>query len=340
MQPARALTALVLFIATWACAQETVAPALPAPVLVPLPAAAPAEPDPAAATGVPTTPPAAAAVPEGSPPMEVRRALAVDAPVALPPPAKLVYTHCQVPAPVIAFTFDDGPHPELTPKLLDILKERGLKATFFMVGRNVTAYPQIVRRMVEEGHEVANHSWSHPLLTSLGDTSLDSQLRRTHDAIIKACGVTPTLYRPPYGQTRLSQRKKIKETFGYTSILWDVDPQDWQSPRTAKKVHDRVLAQTKSGSIILCHDIHATTIEAMPAVFDELKARGYQFATVSQLLELEAMTAATAAAAPAKEEVLPSIPVTDQTPAPGSNAAPAPASPGSAPVSPAPQQAP
>lgn len=325
MQTVRALTAFFLLAATWATAQTAV-PDAPATVIVPLPEATPA---------APASP--APAVPADSPPMEVRRALAVDTPVALPPPTKMVYTHCQVPAPVIAFTFDDGPHPDLTPKLLDILKERGLKATFFMVGRNVAAYPQIVRRMVAEGHEVANHSWSHPLLTSLGDTSLDSQIRRTHEAIIKACGVTPTLYRPPYGQTRLSQRKKIKEAFGYTSILWDVDPLDWQSPRTAKKVHDRVLAQTKSGSIILCHDIHATTIEAMPGLFDELKARGYQFATVSQLMELEAMTAATAAATPEKEENLPTIPVTEQPPVPLPASAPGTEA---TPVSPAPQQAP
>lgn len=209
---------------------------------------------------------------------------------AKPAEPRLVYVRCEVQQPAIAITFDDGPHPEFTPRLLDTLKKEGIKATFFMVGRCVVTYPEIVKRMVDEGHEVASHSWSHPLLTSLGNTSLDSQMRKTHDAIIKACGVTPTLYRPPYGASRLSQRKRIHDEFGYASILWDVDPLDWQHPRTSQKVHDRVLAQTRPGSIILCHDIHATTVDAMPGTLAELKARGYQFMTVSQLIELEAKT--------------------------------------------------
>lgn len=245
-----------------------------------------------AATCSAQTPAPAVAVPE--PQIEIRRAIPLEEEVPVTPSAasaKIVYTRCEVPAPVIAITFDDGPHPDFTPRLLDMLKERHIKATFFMVGRCVVTYPQIVKRIADEGHEVANHSWSHPLLTSLGTTSVESQLRRTHDAIVKACGIAPLLYRPPYGEVRFSQRKRIHETFGYPTILWDVDPLDWQSPRTAQKVHDRVLAQTKSGSIILCHDIHETTVAAMPATLDALKARGYQFATVSQLIELEAESA-------------------------------------------------
>lgn len=238
------------------------------------------------------TPAPAVAVPE--PQIEIRRAIPLEEEVPATPTAafaKIVYTRCEVPAPVIAITFDDGPHPDFTPRLLDMLKERHIKATFFMVGRCVVTYPQIVKRIADEGHEVANHSWSHPLLTSMSTTGVESQLRRTHDAIVKACGIAPLLYRPPYGEARLSQRKRIHETFGYPTILWDVDPLDWQHPRTAQKVHDRVLAQTKSGSIILCHDIHETTVAAMPATLDALKARGYQFATVSQLIELEAESA-------------------------------------------------
>jgi hypothetical protein len=156
----------------------------------------------------------------------------------------------------------------------------------FMVGRNVTAFPAIVKRMVDEGHEVANHSWSHPLLTKMSQQSVESQLQRTHEAIVKACGVAPQLYRPPYGAVTLSQRARIQKTFGYPSILWDVDPLDWQKPRQAQKVYDRVLANAKPGSIILCHDIHESTIAAMPAVLDDLKARGYAFATVTQLINL------------------------------------------------------
>ncbi len=203
---------------------------------------------------------------------------------------QIVFVRCEVQQPAIAITFDDGPHPEFTPRLLDILKEANIKATFFLVGKCVVTYPDIVKRMVDEGHEVANHSWSHPLLTSLSQAGVDSQMRRTHDAIIKACGVTPTLCRPPYGASRLTQRKRLHEELGYLSILWDVDPLDWQSPRSLHKVHDRVLAQTRAGSIILCHDIHETTVDAMPTTLAELKARGFQFMTVTELIQLEAKT--------------------------------------------------
>ncbi|TDU80870.1 peptidoglycan/xylan/chitin deacetylase (PgdA/CDA1 family) [Prosthecobacter fusiformis] len=217
-------------------------------------------------------------------------------PRSLPEEFQTVYTRCEVPEKVVAITFDDGPHPDFTPRLLDTLRDRNIKATFFMVGRNVKAFPQIVRRMVEEGHEVANHSWSHPLLTSLGTESVESQMRRTHDAIIAACGRVPVLYRPPYGQARLSQRKRIRDVFGYATILWDVDPQDWQSPRKVEKVHDRILSMSKAGSIILCHDIHETTVNAMPALLDEMKRQGYHFVTVSQLIQYEARNQPVAAA--------------------------------------------
>ncbi len=243
------------------------------------------------------------------PEIEIRRAIVVDEldvipqflppeidalPRTLPQTVQTTYTRCAVPGPVIAITFDDGPHPEYTPRLLDTLKEREIKATFFMVGRNAAAYPAIVKRMADEGHEVANHTWAHPLLTSYGSEGVESQLRRTHDAILNASGVAPLLYRPPYGAARLTQRRSIQETFGYPTILWDVDPLDWQPPRSVKKVYDRVLAATKPGSIVLLHDIHETTVNAMPATLDVFIARGYQMVTVTQLIQLESQQPAPA----------------------------------------------
>lgn len=258
-----------------------------------------------------------------SPQTSVTKAVPVpDQPMtpAVVPDAKIVFTRCEVAKPTIAITFDDGPHPDFTPRLLDTLKEMNIKATFFMVGRCVVTYPNIVKRMVDEGHEVASHSWSHPLLTSLGDAAVESQMRRTHDAIFKACGVTPTLYRPPYGGTRLSQRKRIHEMFGYLTILWDVDPLDWQSPRTTQKVHDRVVAAARPGSIILCHDIHETTVDAMPSTLADLKARGFQFMTVSQLIELEKQYPAN----PDQPVVMPTLPVMPFTEPVSAAKAPAP----------------
>ncbi len=276
--------------------------------------------------------PAAAAPVSTEPPVEIRRAIAVDekAPVVVAAPVtKIVYTRCAVPAPVIAITFDDGPNPDHTPRLLDMLKARNIKATFFMVGRCVVTWPHLVKRMAEEGHEVANHSWSHPLLTSYGNTSLDSQLQKTHDAIIKACGIAPRHYRPPYGAIGMSQRKRIHEKFGYSTILWDVDPLDWKTPRNSKKVQERILANTQSGSIILTHDIHGTTVDAMPATLDALMARGYQFATVSQLIELEkesistAVATATVASPAASALPEPTIPVVPMATLPPETIAPA-----------------
>ena len=235
------------------------------------------------------------------PEIEIRRAIVVEAevtpqtlapeiaalPRTLPEKRQTTYTRCEVAEPVVAITFDDGPHPDFTPRLLDTLKERQVHATFFLVGRNAAAYPHLVRRMVEEGHEVANHTWAHPLLTGYGTEGVESQLRRAHDAITKGGGVEPLTYRPPYGGVRLSQRRTIQERFGYPTILWDVDPLDWQPPRSVQKVYDRVLAATKPGSIILLHDIHETTVDAMPATLDALIARGFQMVTVTQLLQLE-----------------------------------------------------
>lgn len=323
------------------------------PLLIALASAAASE-NPPAASPAKAVPATAAAAPE----IEIRRAIPVEeAPVNAAPPVvanKVVYNRCDVPAPVIALTFDDGPNPDHTPRLLDMLKQRNIKATFFLVGRCVVTWPHIVKRIADEGHELANHSWSHPLLTALSTTGLDSQMKRTHDAIIKACGKPPIHYRPPYGAIRANQRQHLYDTYGYSTIIWDVDPLDWKN-RNAKTVKDRILASTRAGSIILCHDIHGTTVDAMPGTLDELKARGYQFATVSQLIDLEkesaleaaataaatASTTAPASAAEVKTEVKAAVvpPTQPSSAAPASPAAQAPA-PSPAPAAAQPSAAP
>jgi peptidoglycan/xylan/chitin deacetylase (PgdA/CDA1 family) len=284
--------------------------------------------------------------------IEVRRALPVEEepqpkmpdtatlPRVMPPNRKSVYNHCEVTVPLIAITFDDGPDPVLTPRLLDLLKERGIHATFFLVGKNAAAYPDVVKRIVAEGHEVGNHSWSHPLFTQMSKESVESQLQRTHDAIVKACGVAPLFYRPPYGAVGVSQKARIEKTFGYAAILWDVDPMDWQHPRSAQKVYNAIHKQTRNGSIILCHDIHETTIAAMPATLDDLTARGFRFATVTQLIAFstppEVVMPAVTGATPAPS----GVPLTEPTAVvPSTAAAAAPAVPSKA-VAPAPATSP
>ena len=184
-------------------------------------------------------------------------------------------------------TFDDGPSATLTPKLLDLLAAHHIKATFFVIGENVAEHPEIVSRAAREGHEIANHSWSHPNLGKMSDESVRRQLRQTDDAIKSATGKRPTLMRPPYGSITAREKRWIHDEFGYDIILWDVDPYDWKRPGPAV-VRARILKETRPGSIVLSHDIHPGTIEAMPSTFDELEAKGFKFVTVSELIRMAA----------------------------------------------------
>jgi peptidoglycan-N-acetylglucosamine deacetylase len=204
-------------------------------------------------------------------------------PVRAATPISFSWIH--VNGPDIALTFDDGPSPKLTPKLLDLLAAHHIKATFFVIGENVAAHPEIVARAAREGHEIGNHSWSHPMLSRLSDAAVRSQLQRTDDAIFKATGAHPTLLRPPYGALTARQKRWITQEFGYKIVLWDVDPLDWKRPGPMV-VCNRILKMTRAGSIVLSHDIHRGTIEAMPATLNQLEAKGFKFVTVSELISM------------------------------------------------------
>ncbi|MFZ4386624.1 MAG: polysaccharide deacetylase family protein [Chthoniobacterales bacterium] len=200
-------------------------------------------------------------------------------------------TAVPVDSPVIAMTFDDGPSAVLTPRLLDILKQRNIKATFFVLGQLVQEHPEIVARAIAEGHEVANHSWDHKALNKLGEGGLQHELADTSAEITKATGKPVTLMRPPYGATNPRLNRAIEKEYGMKVILWSVDPFDWKRPGP-QVVSQRILAGAKPGAIILSHDIHPGTIEAMPTTLDALQAKGYKFVTVSELLALESKTPA------------------------------------------------
>ena len=204
-------------------------------------------------------------------------------PRRLPRGIPVSYSSCQAGGPYAAMTFDDGPHATQTPRLLDMLASWQIKATFFLIGKNAASHPGIVRRIVAEGHEVANHSWSHPALGKMGDAAVREELRRAHDAIASACGVPPIVFRPPYGSITASQKQWIAGEFGYPTILWSVDPNDWKD-RNASVVSSRILANSRPGSIILAHDIHATSVSAMPSTLPVMARRGMRFLTVSQLI--------------------------------------------------------
>src|SRR5213596_4361951 len=195
----------------------------------------------------------------------------------------ITFNSVHVDGPYIAMTFDDGPSATLTPKLLDLLAAHHIKATFFVIGENVAEHPEIVARAAQEGHEIANHSWSHPNFGKMSDENVRRQLWRTDDAIKNATGKRPTLLRPPYGSITAREKRWIHDEFGYRIILWDVDPYDWKRPGPAV-VRNRILKETHRGSIVLSHDIHPGTNEAMPSTLDALEAKGFKFVTVSELI--------------------------------------------------------
>lgn len=202
-----------------------------------------------------------------------------------PAAPKISFNFVHVDGSYIALTFDDGPEAKLTPELLDLLAKHHIKATFFVVGQCVAEHPEIVARAAREGHEIANHSWSHPNFFKMSDEGIRRQLRQTDDAIKQATGKRPTLLRPPYGNLNARQKQWVHNEFGYRIVLWDVDPLDWKRPGPAV-ICRRILAETRPGSIVLSHDIHAGTLQAMPETLDQLEAKGFKFVTVSELIAM------------------------------------------------------
>jgi len=225
-------------------------------------------------------------------------AMKAPAPEPVAGPIRLSYNSCNVDGQYIALTFDDGPHATLTPKLLDILKEKGVKATFYVLGQCVVANPEVLQRAAAEGHEIGNHSFDHKAFTKAGGAGVASEVNQTSEAIEKLTGKKPVTVRPPYGSTNSSITKRLNEEFGLKVVMWDVDPLDWKY-RNASRVTSEILNNTKAGSIVLAHDIHPTTVAAMPDAIDGLLAKGFKFVTVSELIAMDRPQAAPATAAAA-----------------------------------------
>jgi peptidoglycan/xylan/chitin deacetylase (PgdA/CDA1 family) len=230
-------------------------------------------------------------------------------PVVPPAGARTSYSSVKITQKTLAMTFDDGPHPSLTPKLLDILKERNIKCTFFLIGQNVKAYPQIVRRIIAEGHEIGAHTYTHCSLTSRSDAQIRSELQRSEEVLMTAANYRPQLIRPPYGAINTRIKQLMFSEFGYSTIMWSVDPQDWRRPGVSV-VTSRLVSGARPGAIMLAHDIHPPTIQAVPAMFDQLLAKGYQFVTVSQLMNMEK------ANMPVGVVIRPAVPLGEKDPTP------------------------
>ena len=203
--------------------------------------------------------------------------------------AGVTFSRVLVSGNYIAITFDDGPHPQNTPRLLDMLAARNIKATFYVIGRSVDLHPGVLRRTVAEGHEIGNHSQTHRLLSKLSDSEVRQEMQRCQEAVGRAAGVRMRTMRPPYGGLLQSQRELVHREFGYPTILWSVDPLDWKRPG-ALVIASRILAGTTAGGIVLAHDLHSQTVDAMPATLDGLLRKGFRFVTVSQLIAMKTET--------------------------------------------------
>lgn len=185
----------------------------------------------------------------------------------------------------IALTFDDGPHYKYTGEILDILAEYDIKATFFVIGKLAELHPELVIRELTEGHEVAGHTWSHPHLAGISEEMLISEINATEELLFEIAEYRPRLFRPPEGKCGDIVRK-VAGKLDYEVVLWTVDTKDW-AHTPSDKIVECVMNNTKSGSIILCHDFIGTnspTPDALRSFIPKLLAEGYEFVTVSELL--------------------------------------------------------
>jgi peptidoglycan/xylan/chitin deacetylase (PgdA/CDA1 family) len=208
------------------------------------------------------------------------------APTATPqPPVVYLATHGNFNQPEIALTFDDGPSPGYTSAILDILAHYQVPATFYVLGVWVQRYPDLARAEVAAGHAIGDHSWGHPDLTRLSAGQVTGQLADTRAIIQQVMGVQTSIFRPPYGAYN-RQILTIASGLGLSTILWNVDPRDWSRPGTGAIINN-ILGNTRNGSIILLHDgggNRSQTVDALSTIIERLRARGFVFVSIPQLL--------------------------------------------------------
>ena len=178
---------------------------------------------------------------------------------------------------LVALTFDDGPSAATTGRLLDILKEKGVKVTFFVLGIMVEKWPEVVQRAIAEGHEVENHTMGHKKFTRMNQGAVEWEIARAREVIEAVTGQGVKYLRTPYGI--VTDSSKLMPI-----VLWSVDPQDWKD-KNAQTVRERVVGAVHDGAIVLMHDIYGTTVDAVAGIIDDLRAQGYEMVTVNELFE-------------------------------------------------------
>jgi peptidoglycan-N-acetylglucosamine deacetylase len=181
----------------------------------------------------------------------------------------------------IALTFDDGPSKNTTPKLLDILKKYDVLATFYVLGASVEQFPDILKRISTDGHEIGNHSWDHKDFTKLGTGEILQQIEKTDALIQKTIWIFPKTLRPPYG----AYNRQVSDIAKRPIILWNTDSFDWKNRKIDSNIAN-VLEQSQEASIILLHDIHQSSVDSVETIIIKLTEAGYKFVTVSKLLEI------------------------------------------------------
>ena len=181
--------------------------------------------------------------------------------------------------PEVALTFDDGPSPKYTPLLLDGLKERNVRATFFLLGQNVKENQELVQRMQAEGHLLGNHTYNHVQLNKIPETTARQEILKTNNEIYEATGKYPEYMRPPYG----AWKKNMELCVEMLPVFWDIDTLDWKS-QNVDAILKAVGEEPEDGSIILMHDEYQTSVEAALLLVDRLKEKGYEFVTVDELI--------------------------------------------------------
>jgi peptidoglycan/xylan/chitin deacetylase (PgdA/CDA1 family) len=182
--------------------------------------------------------------------------------------------------PMVALTFDDGPS-EYTLGILDTLSHYHSRGTFFVLGSLVEQYQDTIRLAHEGGNEILGHSWSHVNFNQLSREQIISEITRTHDAITEIIGDFPRMYRPPYGSANNTVRE-VSEEYGFSIINWNQDPSDWMT-KDANQVYESIMEEINHRSVIVLHDTHASTAQAMERVIPSLIERGYQLVTVSEM---------------------------------------------------------
>lgn len=179
----------------------------------------------------------------------------------------------------IAITFDDGPHPIATAKILDGLKERNVKATFFVTGSKAENYPDLLKRMQDEGHIIGNHTYSHLQYTKKSKQEFIEEVNKTSQIIFEITGEEVVYVRPPFG----SWHESLEKELNLIPVFWSIDPQDWCC-YNAHKVFKEVIKNAKENSVILMHDCYGSTVEASMMIIDELQKQGYEFVTIDHVL--------------------------------------------------------